>query len=1064
MNVERARRARDIFGQAIERAPRERDAYVRSACADDSGLRLDVESLLNAHASASAFLEVSMSEMRESDIPAPDDALVGQRIGPYLLRRQIGTGGMGVVFEADQEHPRRTVALKLMRAGLAGAERLRRFRHEVDILGRLQHPGIAHVFDAGSHSVAGVQIPYFAMELVKEARDIVTFAREHSLNREARMSLLADVCDAVEHGHQRGVIHRDLKPGNVLIDGNGRPHVIDFGVARLSDPDIGTLSAHTRTGLLVGTLQYMSPEQCHGTGTDIDTGTDIYSLGVILFELLTGRFPYDVETPTPLEIPRIIRDVEPQRPSSIDRTLRGDVETIVLKAMSKDRARRYATVGDLARDIRHYLRREPIDARRDSGWYVMRTTLRRHWLAAAVTMAFLVICVASAASLAVLYRRAESRRLQTTDALRLAKTRGYFNSIAAAHAALRDGDTQQLLRRLDECPEDLRRWEWRYLHRLADVSVRTLEAGTEFKLIAGGRRILAFRGDGSIRILDTTTGSVLRKYRDSHRVLRCADLSPDERLLVTGGDDCFIQFRDLVTGTVIASQRGDTVRIVSIEFSPDGRLVTTGGFDHGVKLWNPATGELIATAGADSNAVTAVFAPDGHSLACVTDDGHLLRWDLQTENAIWSVKAHDAPMCPPVFSSDGELVATAAWDAVVKVWRADTGGLVRSIDCGTQIPQAIAISPNGRQLAVAARAIRVWDLATGDEESMRLGHVGPASTVAYTPDGRTIVSSGKDGAIKFWDARPFQEPKWLQGHTDFVRALAIFPDGRRVVSTGRDGTIRIWDALTGEQTDQMEGHGFVDQELALSCDGRLLASGGLDGCIRIHDVESGATVRKIDRAHSQVTGVAFSPDGREIASVGDDGVCRVWDTHDGTRLGQMNLAEGRLWDVAFSHSGDRIITGGDGRSIHMFDRRELNEVGVFSGHEDYVLRATFSPDDRLIASASADGTVRVWDADTGLMLHVLRGHEGVVQSVAFLSDGFRLISGGYDHVLNIWDPGSGLLALTLRGHKGGIPWIAVAPDGAWFASASNDRSIGVWRSGHGAADHVDGPDFVRTVR
>ena len=307
--------------------------------------------------------------------PAPP---MPKQIGRYHLKDVIATGGMGTVYLAVQEHPRRTVALKLMRKGIASRSSLRRFEFESQILGRLKHPYIAQVYEAGTYDDGTGGVPYFAMEYVPNAKPITEYARDKELKKRQRLALFAMVCEAVHHGHQKGIVHRDLKPDNILIDSGGRPKIIDFGVARATDSDLAVTTLQTDLGQLVGTLQYMSPEQCAGDPHDVDTRSDVYSIGIVLYELLCGRRPYDVQRMAITEAARVITEEHPDRPSTIDRTLRGDVETITLKAMAKDRDLRYRSAIDLSDDIHRYLDNQPIAARPPSAAYRLSRFVARN--------------------------------------------------------------------------------------------------------------------------------------------------------------------------------------------------------------------------------------------------------------------------------------------------------------------------------------------------------------------------------------------------------------------------------------------------------------------------------------------------------------------------------------------------------------------------------------------------------------------------------------------------------------------------------------------------------------
>ncbi len=377
-------RVRDLAGEAIDLPDAERASFLEAKCGADKNLRAEVEALIEADRRAGEGFMHPLT----AGLPAPDrgrgppssgDAawLIGKRVGHYRVKRLIGAGGMGAVYEAVQEHPRRVVALKVMRPGIASPAVLRRFEHESQVLGRLRHPGIAQIHEAGTHETETGPLPYFAMEYVVSGQPITAFATGRGLGTRSRIELFARVCDAVHHGHQKGVVHRDLKPGNILVDGSGQPKIIDFGVSRAIDADPELTAAQTGVGQMIGTLSYMAPEQCCGDPRDVDTRVDVYSLGVVLYELLTGRLPFDLANAPVLDAARIIRDTPPTPPSRVDRSLRGDIETIALKALEKDRDRRYQSAAELRADIERYLRSEPILARPPSIIYQLQLFARR---------------------------------------------------------------------------------------------------------------------------------------------------------------------------------------------------------------------------------------------------------------------------------------------------------------------------------------------------------------------------------------------------------------------------------------------------------------------------------------------------------------------------------------------------------------------------------------------------------------------------------------------------------------------------------------------------------------
>jgi tetratricopeptide (TPR) repeat protein/tRNA A-37 threonylcarbamoyl transferase component Bud32 len=380
--------------------------------------------------------------------PARDSPpLTPKQIGRYHLKHVIGSGGMGTVYVAVQERPRRTVALKLMKAGIASRSALRRFEYESQILARLRHANIAQVYESGTHDDGTGRVPFFAMEYIPGAKTITAYAEDKELGTRQRLQLFAKVCDAVHHGHQKGIIHRDLKPGNILVDSCGEPKIIDFGVARATDSDIAVTTLQTDIGELIGTLQYMSPEQCEADPHDLDTRSDVYALGVVLYELLCGRLPYDVSRTAVHEAARVVRESKPARPSTINRTLRGDVETITLKAMEKDRARRYQSAGDLGQDIQRYLNNEPIEARPPSVIYQVRMFARRHRAAfGAIAAVFLALSAAFIVSAIFAVREARARSAEAEQRVlaedRLAEVRQAQAAAEAAREAERSAKEQ----------------------------------------------------------------------------------------------------------------------------------------------------------------------------------------------------------------------------------------------------------------------------------------------------------------------------------------------------------------------------------------------------------------------------------------------------------------------------------------------------------------------------------------------------------------------------------------------------------------------------------------------
>ncbi|MHC4216841.1 MAG: protein kinase domain-containing protein [Planctomycetota bacterium] len=398
---------RDLFNAALQRSGAERAAYLDEACGDDQRVRRQVEAMVEAHEQTASLEEPAASRAGDGD-PAK-----GLRVGRYEVRSTIASGGMGTVYEAAQDQPHRLVALKVLQRGVASRQALKRFRYEAEILGRLRHPNIAQVYEAGTYDEGEGGRPFFAMELVKGSR-LLQYCAAKDLSTRTRLELFAKVCDAVQFAHHKGVIHRDLKPDNILVDDFGEPKILDFGVARATDSDIQATTLQTDIGQLIGTVPYMSPEQVAGDPSELDTRSDVYSLGVVLYELLADRLPHDLRDKSIPEAVRIIGEQDPTPLSSISRIYRGDLDTITAKALVKEKDRRYQSAAELAADLRHYLGDEPIVARPASALYQARKFARRNKTLVGGVVAVFVVLVGGivGVSLALADSRSEAERAE----------------------------------------------------------------------------------------------------------------------------------------------------------------------------------------------------------------------------------------------------------------------------------------------------------------------------------------------------------------------------------------------------------------------------------------------------------------------------------------------------------------------------------------------------------------------------------------------------------------------------------------------------------------------------
>jgi serine/threonine protein kinase len=662
---------RAIFCEALDcQTPHEQAAYLDQACQGRAELRARVEALLRANAEASGFLgEPAANPTPPGGEAAAADALrlaegPGTVIGPYKLLEQIGEGGFGVVFMAEQTQPlRRKVALKIVKPGMDTRQVVARFEAERQALARMDHPHIARVLDAGATDTGR---PYFVMELVRGI-PITDFCDANRLTPRQRLELFIPVCQAVQHAHQKGIIHRDLKPSNVLVtlhDGTPVVKVIDFGIAKALGEPLTDKTLFTGFAQMLGTPRYMSPEQAELSGLDVDTRSDIYSLGVLLYELLTGTAPLDRERLRGVgydELRRLIREEEPPRPSArvstlgeaavtvsanrqsdpkqLSRFLRGELDWIVMKALEKDRSQRYETASALAADVQRYLAHEPVEACPPSALYRFRKFARRYrgmLLTAAAVVTVLAV------SIALIWRANQDLH----QSLERERQNAYYQRIALAERESSANNLSRALELLDECPADLRGWEWHYLNRLLHGQgprVSRHEAAVlAVALSPDGERMASSDQAGLILIWNARTGQLLQRLQAHAKHVRSVAFSPSGRRLASASWDGTVKVWDLETSQALLVLKGPLGKASAVAFSPDGHyLAAVGGDPHTgwVRLWDPTTGAERRTWFGDAGNIWCLaFSPDGHRLATGNwSNGEVKLWDPDTGQEILSL-------------------------------------------------------------------------------------------------------------------------------------------------------------------------------------------------------------------------------------------------------------------------------------------------------------------------------------------------------------------------------------------------------------------------------------------
>jgi WD40 repeat protein/predicted Ser/Thr protein kinase len=1055
MTPERDSHEKRIFCAACRLPPEDWDSFVEEQCSGDTGLKEGILALLRARqrrlesrgessVTGAGHVDSGLEATRAFS-PRLDDALLGRTIGRYRVNRRLGQGGMGRVYEAVDQESGRRVALKVLRGAFTPSA-VERFEREAEILWKLSHPAIARIHDARAERLDGEEVPVIAMELIPGARNLLEYAAEEELTVAERLDLFVSACDGVHIAHQAQVLHRDLKPDNILVAPSGQPKVIDFGIARLLESEDTAARGLTRTGQLIGTLPYMSPEQCDALPGRLDIRSDVYSLGVVLYELVTGKMPYSITGISTTEVLRTIRSVPPVRPSRHDASLRGDLETVLLTALEKDRELRYPTAVALADDIRRFRRGETVHARPPSVRRLVQAFYRAHRKAVVVAAVLLAVFLGGAVFSFFLGVRATFEEARSR--LRLSAARDILTSLG-------DLERQEVARArsvLGRVKAAARGWEWEHVRGRLDQSV----------------------GGGPTASRECAAAFVA----DGIAVVACESAKRDGLALYLLAADEMKEFRVEALPDESSTQLRN---FHPLALTADGRLLAAGRPDGSVSFWNVDWVEVAArwlrslpspperAAGLENYSALA-FSSDAGLLAAGCPGGCIHVYDLRSGRVASAVAHHGDVVSSLAFDTAGTRLASASWDYTAAVW--SVGRNVEGpLHCLARLRghsyhvTSVSFAPDGRWVATGFldETIRIWDVEQSIDFQERdaefsgllvetlVGHKAGVRALAFDPQlrgGRTrLVSGSFDRTVRLWeldDAAPAwqvgdptirrtrrcEEFSRFRGHVGPVRAVSVSPDGRWALSSGDSGAggeVKLWPLGVVEDVPMLRGHTSSVRSVDFASIGResaartILVSAG-DRTVTVWDPEA---CRGLLRLRAQPEGVVSS-----VAALGGESSCRI-------AAGMVGVGI-RIWEVEVEPVA-----------------RALSFMELLCPEGGMPRSVVFSEDGRRLGAGFEDGAARVWrrgPGDAWALEHTLRGHATAVRVVGFLGGGRHLVSAnGRDAEdarsgeweLRIWDLGPGR-AVARRALDDAAQSMAFDVERGFVAVGYANGKIGLW--------------------
>ncbi len=1074
MTIDQWRQVKDIFEASLEREPSARAQFIAEQSGGNDAIRQAAEQMLRDFDESGDFLEApALVEFGFDGAQFDPGYEQGRRIGPYRIVSEIGQGGMGAVYlaeRADDAYEKR-VAIKMVWPGGIRSEINRRFNIERRVLAALEHPNIARLLDGG---VTDDGWSYVVMEYV-DGVPITTYCEQRKLSVAERLRLFQSVCDAVQYAHQNLIVHRDLKPSNILVTHAGEVKLLDFGIAKILDPT-DDASGQSQTLLNFLTPEYASPE--HIAGQRITTASDVYSLGVLLYELLTGARPFNPTSRSPQELIRLIETHEPTRPSlvsapldeSIRKQLRGDLDNILLKSLQKEAPRRYQSVRQFSEDLTRHLNGDPVIAREATLAYRLGKRIRRN---KALTAALTLIGIALITGLIV-----SRQQLQASQAReRQQRYELYAADMRQAGSDWGEGNLVQMDELMERhrpgngIDDEWRGFEWFALWKLLHTEKFVLrhQSSTPSVVFTPDDKFIFTGTREQIEIWDSQTGQSLGLFaRYPSGVDRMRFFRGGSQLIVSN-DRSRLSIWDYSTRHRLIDLIPNPSNLFGGIFwtlSPDGTTLVTSNSGQPFQLWDTRTWQLMKSFSVPPEIGVpppgpAIYTPDGRPL-CLIRRGKLFElWDLAARRSVVQFDPQsDDPLASLPFdpvghllSRDGTRYYLPTGDFRIRVWDLKRGGKPIQVLTGHEYHvETPALSHDGKLLASGSndRTLRLWDTETG-KLLVTVKNESQTFAPVFSSDDKYLAAVSMRALItKVWDVQNLLS---FNPTIDNIQTFGLLPNGKMLTFNESDG-LQLRDLQSGRNLLRYTNVSFKTCRsydcARASDDGSLIAatnnfhSGNL-GSIVLWESLTGEVLAELAGHPSPVSAIAISTDGKLVATSGEaDGSIKLWNTETRQELNTLRGPVGIL-SLDFSPDKRRIASAGRDNSIRVWDVESGKELFNLGKRSSWTLKVRFSPDGKMFASTDMGFTIKLWDSETGQLVQTLKGHANTIYSLAFSPDGKRLASGSDDKTIRIWDLNSGVELTSLRGHTSEVWHVFFTPDGKTLISSGEDGTR-IWRA------------------